>query len=173
MLSLLYATCLKLLVFYFFPPKRLLRAWQPTSLLSQGNRNYIIIISNLPNDRPKASSKTIPPHSAIYSFLLQLTLSSPICRCIKRPRYEADHSRPSSVKVKHSWSYTSKFFKFHHSLLFNRLTPNDPYMGRTAPLTSKRCILYIYSFPCKLNTFRKRVKNIVTSSSSQVGSECK
>ena len=28
---------------------------------------------------------------------------------------------------------------------FNHLTPNDPYMGRTAPLTSKRCILYIYS----------------------------
>ena len=27
----------------------------------------------------------------------------------------------------------------------NPLTPNDPYMGRTAPLTSKRCILYIYS----------------------------
>jgi len=25
------------------------------------------------------------------------------------------------------------------------LTPNDPYSGRTAPLTSKRCILYIYS----------------------------
>ena len=29
--------------------------------------------------------------------------------------------------------------------LINRLIPNDPYMGRTAPLTSKRCILYIYS----------------------------
>ena len=27
----------------------------------------------------------------------------------------------------------------------NRLTPNDPYMGRTAPQTSKRRILYIYS----------------------------
>jgi len=27
----------------------------------------------------------------------------------------------------------------------NRLSPNDPYMGRTAPLTPKRCILYIYS----------------------------
>ena len=25
------------------------------------------------------------------------------------------------------------------------MTPNDPYSGRTAPLTSKRCILYIYS----------------------------
>jgi len=27
----------------------------------------------------------------------------------------------------------------------NPLTPNDYYSGRTAPLTSKRCILYIYS----------------------------
>ena len=30
-------------------------------------------------------------------------------------------------------------------LIISRLKPNDPYMGRTAPLTSKRCILYIYS----------------------------
>ena len=30
-------------------------------------------------------------------------------------------------------------------MLINRLTPNVPYMGRTATLTSKRCILYIYS----------------------------
>ena len=29
--------------------------------------------------------------------------------------------------------------------MIKRLTPNDPYKGRTAPLTSKRCILYIYS----------------------------
>jgi len=27
----------------------------------------------------------------------------------------------------------------------NPLTPNNPYSGRTATLTSKRCILYIYS----------------------------
>ena len=27
----------------------------------------------------------------------------------------------------------------------NPLTPNDKYSGRTAPLTSKRCIIYIYS----------------------------
>ena len=32
--------------------------------------------------------------------------------------------------------------KYH---TINPLTPNDPYRGRTAPLTSKRCILYIYS----------------------------
>ena len=28
---------------------------------------------------------------------------------------------------------------------FNPLKPNDAYIGRTAPLTSRRCILYIYS----------------------------
>ena len=28
---------------------------------------------------------------------------------------------------------------------FTHLTLNDPYMGRTAPLTSKRYILYVYS----------------------------
>ena len=30
-------------------------------------------------------------------------------------------------------------------MTINRLTPNGPYTGRTAPLTSKHCILYIYS----------------------------
>jgi hypothetical protein len=37
------------------------------------------------------------------------------------------------------------FSSFFRLQTFNRLAPNDPYMGRTAPLTSKRCILYIYS----------------------------
>ena len=37
------------------------------------------------------------------------------------------------------------YHSFHAVLLLNRLTPNDTDMGRTAPLTSKRCILYIYS----------------------------
>ena len=37
------------------------------------------------------------------------------------------------------------FLCAQHVSDINRLTPNDPYMGRTAPLTSKRCILYIYS----------------------------
>jgi len=32
-----------------------------------------------------------------------------------------------------------------HDVVLNHLTPNDPYSGRTAPPTSKRCILYIYS----------------------------
>ena len=36
-----------------------------------------------------------------------------------------------------------EFIRVAYSI--NRLTPNDSYMGRTAPLTSKRFILYIYS----------------------------
>ena len=44
----------------------------------------------------------------------------------KRPGRGVDHAPSSSAEV-------------------NPLTPNDPYRGRTAPLTSKRCILYIYS----------------------------
>ena len=35
--------------------------------------------------------------------------------------------------------------KYFEIVRINPLTPNDPYRGRTAPLTSKRCILYIYS----------------------------
>ena len=36
----------------------------------------------------------------------------------------------------------------------NPLTPNDPYRGRTAPLTSKRCILYIYSTNIGIEYFK-------------------
>jgi len=35
--------------------------------------------------------------------------------------------------------------KHGNGQMLNPLTPNDHYSGRTAPLTSKRCILYIYS----------------------------
>jgi len=41
----------------------------------------------------------------------------------------------------------STLYMWHfHSIIpwLNPLTPNDDYSGRTAPLTSKRCILYIY-----------------------------
>jgi len=44
---------------------------------------------------------------------------------------------------------SSVFVRFYYRRIVNvritPLTPNDPYSGRTAPLTSKRCILYIYS----------------------------
>jgi len=39
----------------------------------------------------------------------------------------------------------------------NRFTPNDTYMSRTAPLTSKRCILYIYSTNVGTDYFKHAV----------------
>jgi len=49
-------------------------------------------------------------------------------------------------------SYLTGIYKFDMKHLFtqnckyiNPLTPNDHFSGHTAPLTSKRCILYIYS----------------------------
>ena len=40
-------------------------------------------------------------------------------------------------------------------LCINRLTPNDPYMRPTAPLTSKRFILYIYSTNISTEYFKR------------------
>jgi hypothetical protein len=39
-------------------------------------------------------------------------------------------------------------------LFINPLTPNDHYTGRTAPLISKRCILYIYSTNTGIEYFK-------------------
>ena len=39
------------------------------------------------------------------------------------------------------------------------LTPNYPYRGRTAPLTSKRCILYIYSTNIGTEYFKHGIKS--------------
>jgi hypothetical protein len=54
----------------------------------------------------------------------------------------------SQYSLRTLWRSASILFNIHlpdFCALLNPLTPNDPYMGCTAPLTSKRCILYIYS----------------------------
>jgi len=43
---------------------------------------------------------------------------------------------------------------FFCKILFNPLMLNDPYMGRTAPLTSRCCILYIYSTNIRTEYFK-------------------
>ena len=52
--------------------------------------------------------------------------------------------------------WTSRFIRWTVTQykFFNRLTPNDPYMGRTAPLTSKRCILCTYSTKISTEYFK-------------------
>jgi hypothetical protein len=44
--------------------------------------------------------------------------------------------------------------RFHHCFTLNPLMPNDPYMGPTAPLTSRCCILYIYSTNIRTEYFK-------------------
>jgi len=41
--------------------------------------------------------------------------------------------------------------------LFNPLTPNDDYSGRTAPLTTNRSILYIYSTNIGTEYFKRGI----------------
>ena len=41
----------------------------------------------------------------------------------------------------------------------NPLTPNDHYSSRTAPLTSKRCILYIYSTNTGIEYFKHGINS--------------
>jgi len=45
------------------------------------------------------------------------------------------------------------------------MTPNDPYRGRTAPLNSKRCILYIYSTNIGTEYFKRGIYSLFLFSS--------
>jgi len=47
--------------------------------------------------------------------------------------------------------------------IVNPLTPNDPYSGRTAPLTSKLCILYIYSTNTGTEYFKHGIHSLFFS----------
>ena len=47
------------------------------------------------------------------------------------------------------------------------------FLNRTIKSCNQLPASLLASFPCKLNTFRKRVKNVVTSKGIEVGIECK
>jgi len=77
-----------------------------------------------------------------------------------------------------SWAYTApkqvggqlrtvsgKDSEGHAHGLINSLTPNDHYSHRTAPLTSKRCILYIYSTNTGTEYFKDGIYSPFFSSS--------
>ena len=59
---------------------------------------------------------------------------------------------------------TSNFASVTECMLFNPLTPNDLYISRTTPLTSKRCILYIYSTNVGTEYFKHAVYSPLFSS---------
>jgi len=53
---------------------------------------------------------------------------------------------------------------FRRPIPFNPLTPNNLYSGRTAPLTSNRCILYIYSTNIGTEYFKHGIYSVFFSS---------
>ena len=58
------------------------------------------------------------------------------------PKHPQPRFLPQCDQVSHPYNSTGINTVLY---IFNPLTPNDHYRGRTAPLTSKRYILYIYS----------------------------
>ena len=66
---------------------------------------------------------------------------------VKYPIFLSDFNETwiSSIHFREMFKYHLYRCTVHFVQTFNRLRPNDPYMGRTVPLTSKRSILYIYS----------------------------
>ena len=56
----------------------------------------LLLFSSLSDDRSKASSKTISPHIAIQSLLLQMRVSSPVLKVIQQL---LTSSSPSSCHI--------------------------------------------------------------------------
>ena len=78
--------------------------------------------------------------SHFFSFTLILrSKNKVIISCIRTFKYGILKSRVATVFC---WLVNPKN---NVKFMVNSLTSNDSYRSRTAPLTSKRCILYIYS----------------------------
>ena len=102
------------------------------------------------------SSRLYIQQQAFKCLLLYVQSWTPCDGRKNRPKHVECHSKIKSTRyiVASSWIYYRKKKKtfvgrrikcLQFLPVFNPLTLNDHYSGRTAPLTSKRCILYIYS----------------------------
>ena len=81
----------------------------------------------------------------MYTKMPQCTNSQYLKLGIAKNSISRTARRTERLHITHCMAYTVVTVQESSAAIINRLTPNDPYMGRTAPLTSKRCILYIYS----------------------------
>ena len=87
-------------------------------------------------------SRSLPPGKTRYPFYRRLVGS-------RGRSGRAENLVPTGIlsRIVHpvAQSLYRLSYQAHKILCINILTPNVHYSGRTAPLTCKRCILYIYS----------------------------
>jgi hypothetical protein len=93
-----------------------------------------------PAPRP---SRTLPPGKTLYPFYRRL--GGPQGRSGRTENLVMIRSRTVQPLAQSLYRLRYRAHLLTGGPAINPLTPNDPYRGRTAPLTSKRCILYIYS----------------------------
>ena len=72
-------------------------------------------------------------------------INPPVTETSNRILSMSPNSNGTLTVWKNAWTPHMERWQEMQSPAFNRLTSNDPYMGRTSPLTSKRYILYICS----------------------------
>ena len=71
------------------------------------------------------------------------------------------------------WEHICSLFKLIRTRKQRTDVGKYSFVNRTIKSWNQLPADLLASFPCKINTFRKRVKNIVTSKGIQVGTECK
>ena len=89
-------------------------------------------------------SCTTTPHPPLWAFMACSSVNfAHTLRC-KLFFFTNMYPPLTYISVKYKMDPFIEFCR-HESSKINHLTPNDLHRGRTAPLTSKRCILYIHS----------------------------
>ena len=74
----------------------------------------------------------------------------------KLPNYVTDQYNPVHLKSNSnkSNSFVINYYNKLFSMGFNHLTPNGHFSGRTAPLTYRCCIFFIYSTDIRTEYFK-------------------
>jgi len=112
--------------------------------ISGSNAGYIMF-------RGSVKGTGYPLHSPVYSSLPLPFVT--VCHHISIGLFNSiSHHHTTLIKSQAIWfkdltdfCHWCKFYGISYDIEFNPLTSNDPYKGRTAPLTSKRFILCICS----------------------------
>ena len=108
------------------------------------------------------------PGKLHYTRVLEFSCLSPSYPNVTLPNWSSTdrHQMVDDVtrlSVGVEWTATRRHKTPIH--IINSLTPNDHYSGRTATLTSKRCILYIYSTNIGIEYFKHGIYSPFFSSS--------